>query len=135
MPFYNAQAAYGSDAAGKAAFSLSFMYFMLWFGILCVVYTVAALRTNICLVLILFVFDIAFPLLTCAYYFGAHGQAAKALNCQKAGGAFAFIGGLVGWYLFISLVLEGVDFPISLPVGDLSHIIKGRSEKKIRDVI
>ncbi len=129
MPFYNAQAAYGSDAAGVAAFDRSYMYFMFWFGILCVVYTVAALRTNVCLVLILFVFDCAFPLLTASYWYAGHGQLVKAVNCQKAGGAFAFVGGLIGWYLFTSLVWAGVDLPISLPVGDLSQMIKGKSER------
>lgn len=27
------------------------------------------------------------------------------------------------------MILEAVDFPIALPVGDLSRFIKGRSEK------
>ena len=53
----------------------------------------------------------------------------KAVNCQKAGSAFAFVGGLFVWYLFTSLVWAGVDFPISLPVGDLSHIVKGKSDR------
>ena len=132
MPFYNAQVAYGTDAAGVAAFDKSFMYFMFWFGILCVIYTVAALRTNVCLVLILSSFDVAFPLLTASYWYAGHGNLGPAINCQKAGGAFAFVGGLVGWYLFISLVLDGVDFPISLPVGDLSQIIRGRSDRNKR---
>ena len=96
------------------------------------IYTVAALRTNICLVLILFVFDIAFPLLTASYWYAAEGQAANAAACQKDGGGLAFVGGLIGWYLFTSLVLEGVDFPFSLPVGDLSQVIKGKSEKMQR---
>lgn len=35
---------------------------------------------------------------------------------------------MLGWYLFLAEMLALVDFPIQIPVGDLSHIIKGRSE-------
>lgn len=32
------------------------------------------------------------------------------------------------------MILESVDFPIALPVGDLSKFIKGRSEKNKSEV-
>ena len=32
------------------------------------------------------------------------------------------------WYLLAVQLLEAVDFPVTLPVGDLSKIIKGKSE-------
>ena len=34
-----------------------------------------------------------------------------------------------GWYLLFSILLTTVDFPIQLPVGDLSGTIKGKSER------
>lgn len=34
------------------------------------------------------------------------------------------------WYVLLVQLLEAVDFPITLPVGDLSNIIKGKSERK-----
>lgn len=46
------------------------------------------------------------------------------------GGAFGFIASMIAWYLWFSMILEAVDFPIVLPVGDLSKFIKGRSELK-----
>jgi uncharacterized protein len=36
---------------------------------------------------------------------------------------------MFGWYLFLAEMFAIVDFPIQLPVGDLSHIIKGASER------
>jgi hypothetical protein len=36
----------------------------------------------------------------------------------------------MGWYIFLSLILLAVDFPFRLPVGDLSTIVKGFSDKK-----
>jgi hypothetical protein len=35
---------------------------------------------------------------------------------------------LSGWYIIAAQLLAAVDFPIQLPVGDLSTIIKGASE-------
>ena len=37
---------------------------------------------------------------------------------------------MAGWWIFFAIMLASLDFPFSLPVGDLSHIIKGASEKK-----
>lgn len=34
-----------------------------------------------------------------------------------------------GW-IFFAIILETVDFPISLPVGDLSRFVKGKSERR-----
>ena len=33
------------------------------------------------------------------------------------------------WYLLVVQLLECVDFPLTLPVGDLSKRIKGKSER------
>jgi len=35
----------------------------------------------------------------------------------------------MGWYYQFALMLGVIDFPIQLPVGDLSTMIKGYSEK------
>jgi hypothetical protein len=36
---------------------------------------------------------------------------------------------LLGWYLVLVQLLASVDFPLNLPVGDLSRFIKGASER------
>jgi hypothetical protein len=51
------------------------------------------------------------------------------LTYFKTGGAFVFVVSLGAWYLFAAQILEAVDFPIVLPVGDLSNVIKGRSTR------
>ena len=38
-----------------------------------------------------------------------------------------------GWYLLLALLLPSVDFPFNLPVGDLSHLITGASERASAD--
>lgn len=36
---------------------------------------------------------------------------------------------MAGWYLLTAILLASVDFPVQLPVGDLSTMIKGHSQK------
>ena len=47
----------------------------------------------------------------------------------KGGGAIIFALSMAGWYLLTTQLLEAVDFPISLPVGDLSTIVPGKSTR------
>jgi len=37
---------------------------------------------------------------------------------------------MIGWYILAAQMLAAVDFPLSLPVGDLSGRLKGASPKK-----
>lgn len=150
-PFYAAISSYTTPSGqpDPAGFYDSFAYFLIWMGmrssrspplgsqilirlstaVLCLIYMVAALRTNVILVFVLFTFVVAFPFLAASYFAGAAGHASKSKNCRVTGGAFAFIGSMAAWYLFISMILESVDFPISLPVGDLSTRFKGKTQR------
>lgn len=55
----------------------------------------------------------------------AHGDASRALALQHAGGGLLFVVCLLGWYIFLALMLLSVEFPVVLPLGDLSTIVKG----------
>lgn len=37
---------------------------------------------------------------------------------------------MLGWYLFTVQILASVDFPLALPVGDLSGMIKGAQQRR-----
>ncbi|QIW96766.1 hypothetical protein AMS68_002284 [Peltaster fructicola] len=124
--WFGAVSSYGDDTA---AFYSSFAMFLIFMAVLCAAYTIAALRTNICLVIILFCFTVTFPCLTASYFYAADGMLAASNTCRIVGAAFAFVASIVAWYLWFSLVLESVDFPIALPVGDLSRFIKGRQQR------
>ena len=130
-PFFAALSSY-TTSEGKpdpAGFYDSFAFFLIFMAVLCLVYMICALRTNIILVWVLFTFVVAFPCLTASYFYNGAGMTSRSANCRIAGGAFAFSGSVAAWYLFLALLLESVDFPISLPVGDLSVRFKGRSER------
>lgn len=145
-PFFNVINGYEADTD---AFYRSFAMFLIWMAVLCVFYVrtkkatspiysnsptniptqlIAALRTNLCLVAVLLCFVITFPCLAASYFAAANGLLALSNTTRVVGGAFAFIASMVAWYLWFSMILESVDFPLVLPVGDLSHFIKGRSE-------
>lgn len=49
---------------------------------------------------------------------------------SQASGAIFFVSQLLGWYLLAAQLLLSVDFPFVLPVGDLSHLVRGASERK-----
>ncbi len=36
---------------------------------------------------------------------------------------------MAGWWIFFAQMLASVDFPFQIPVGDISHIIKGASTR------
>ena len=115
-------------------------------GVLCVIYLICALRTNMVLVGILLPLPFAFSFLTAAFWYNAEGKASLAGRMQLAGASFIFVTDMLGWYLFFALMLAAIDFPIQLPgelahhncsyylltsyvVGDLSHRVKGASER------
>ena len=103
---------------------------MICMGILCLVYLICSMRTNLVFFLIFFTLVPAFGLLAGTFIHTAQGNAAIASKCQEAAGAFAFVTCLLGWYIFLAIMLASVDFPFSLPIVDLSGMIKGASEKQ-----
>jgi hypothetical protein len=53
------------------------------------------------------------------------------LSSSQAAGAFTFALTMMIWYVLAVQLLEAVDFPLTLPVGDLSTYIKGKKERAI----
>ena len=136
-PYYNASVAYDplhpAASGTDPTFAATFAYFQLYMGLLCLVYLICALRTNIIFVGIFAGLVPAFCCLAGTYWYIAEGKVASALRLQHAAGGLAFFVCLLGWYLFLVQLLASVDFPLNLPVGDLSRFIKGASERAKTD--
>ncbi|KAL8841803.1 MAG: hypothetical protein Q9176_002990 [Flavoplaca citrina] len=134
-PAFNAYGAYASDplkpheGLASAGFHASYGFFLLFMGLLCLLYLICALRTNIVFVTIFFGLFFTFVLLTGSYWQGAIGHASAAANLQVASGAFAFLACLAGWWIFFAQMLASVDFPFQLPVGDINHFIRSGSDR------
>lgn len=130
-PYFNASVAYDPthpfQASSNPTFASTFAFFHVYMGVLCFVYMMVALRTNILFVGIFLTLVLAFACLS-AYFFEI-GQGNVNLELQHAAGGLCFVTCLLGWYLFIVQLLASVDFPLNLPVGDLSRFIKGASER------
>lgn len=133
QPFYNAYGAYSTtdnpaDGLKTVGFNASFAFFLLWMGILCFIYLICALRTNVVFVGIFFCLVPTFGCLAGAFWKLAEGSAETAKACVIAGGAFGFVTCVLGWYIFAAIMLAALDFPFQLP-GECSQINrKARSD-------
>lgn len=97
---------------------------------LSLVYLICSLRTNIVFVIIFACLFAGFLLLTATFWLTADANSEAAGKTLFLAGAVTFGADMAGWYLLLSLLLTSVDFPIVLPLGDLSGWIKGLSQKK-----
>lgn len=148
QPIYNTYGAYapagGSPAEGLATegFNASFSFFLVFMGVLCFVYLICSLRTNIVFVVIFFTLVLGFGCLSGTFFYLAEGynlgattaagaaKLALAGKLEIAGGACLFVTCMAGWWLFFAIMLAALDFPFQIPVGDLSGMIKGYSERQ-----
>ncbi|KAE8442520.1 hypothetical protein EG329_003301 [Mollisiaceae sp. DMI_Dod_QoI] len=143
QPFYYAYGNYAPAGQPESAglttvgFTASFGFFLLFMGVLCFIYLICSLRTNVAFVIIFFTLVCAFGLLAGAYWQNANaignGDASAARlagRLQIAAGAFAFVTCMAGWWIFFAIMLAALDFPFQIPVGDLSTLIKGASERQ-----
>ncbi|KAF2098734.1 GPR1/FUN34/YaaH-class plasma membrane protein [Rhizodiscina lignyota] len=140
QPFYSAYGNYATDPSNPATgltsipFNSGFGFVLLAMGLLCFLYMILALRTNIVFFGIFFTLVCAFGLLTGAYWQTSNGNAKMATDLFTAAGAFAFVTCALGWWIFFAIMLAAMDFPFQLPVGDLSTFIKPMSERrKVRE--
>ncbi|KAL8726169.1 MAG: hypothetical protein Q9166_006886 [cf. Caloplaca sp. 2 TL-2023] len=153
VPSFNAYGAYVTDPEVAAttmgnpgnpaglqvpAFNASFAFFLVFMSLICFIFLICSLRTNIVFFVIFLTLACGFGCLAGAYFNLAlfyenptnMAAATRASRCVMAGGAFTFVTSLAGWYIFFAIMLASLDFPIQIPVGDLSHIIKGASDRK-----
>jgi len=100
------------------------VYLVVW-GVLVFIYMIGSLRTNVVFVILFFTLDVAFFLLAAGYF--RIGEGRDPTSLLRAGGAFAFVTTLCGWWIMLALVLGSTGFPFSVPLGDLSGFL---SKKK-----
>jgi hypothetical protein len=87
-------------------------------GLLCVIYMILALRTNLIFFLIFLTLIPAFACLAGAFFHLAQDPVGNAVLGNRliyASGACSFVTCLLGWYLFLSIMMASLDFPVGLP--------------------
>ncbi|KAJ5714171.1 uncharacterized protein N7483_011352 [Penicillium malachiteum] len=112
MPFFGVGTNYSAtgntiEGAKTPEYAATVGLYYVILSILTFVYLICSIRTNFCLFLALFLL-----------------QAAGAFNLALC---------IPIWHIFIAQMLEAVDFPFELPVGDLSTVVLGRSQRKKRE--
>ncbi|KAI9763515.1 MAG: hypothetical protein M1840_000468 [Geoglossum simile] len=110
----------------------SLAFFLLFMGVLSLVFLICSLRTNIVLVVIFLTLTVAFSMLAGSDWQEAQENKVLAVGLQKVAAAFLFVTSVAGWYAFIGSMLQSLDFPLDLPMGDLHIIPSGSDVRKIK---
>jgi succinate-acetate transporter protein len=136
VPGYGAYGSYsttGTAAEGleEPQFYATFGFLLVAMTMLCAIYTFASIRTNMVFFAILLTLTPTFGCLSASFFAVAHGKSSSALTLQHAGGGLLLVASLLGWYIFIALLLLSVEFPFTLPLGDLSTVIKGKRSQNV----
>lgn len=138
QPFYGVGANYsptGNTLEGITTpeYFATTAFYLVFLALVSFIFMVCSLRTNVVLFSALLFLVIAFSTLAGTYFHLALGNVALAGRLQICGGAFTFALSLCVWYLLFAQMLESVDFPLSLPVGDLSSVIPGKSIRRPKE--
>lgn len=116
MPYVGAFEDYAASGGlhGKP-FNASFAFILVFMDVLVTIYMIVSLRTNLVFFLIFITLIPTFGCLT-GFYFGL-SRTPPDVNVKMlhAGGALAFVTSMLGWYIFLAILLASVDFPFSLP--------------------
>ncbi|KAI1156391.1 GPR1/FUN34/yaaH family-domain-containing protein [Nemania diffusa] len=131
VPGYGAYGTYSTsgvvaEGLNEPQFYATFSFVLIGMTLLCAVFTVASVRTNIVLFLILLLLVPTFGCLSGSFFAVAQNLPEKAKTIQHVGAGLLLAVSFLGWYLFLALVLLSVEFPIMLPLGDLSTVILPR---------
>ncbi|KAJ6264993.1 hypothetical protein Dda_1148 [Drechslerella dactyloides] len=137
-PSFNAMGWYSESGTNilegdnSAMFNASYGFYVLAWAMLTFIYLICSLRTNVVYVILFATLDAVYGLLVGVYFAIADGEKDFAHTLLVTAGACGLVSALSGWYILFAQLLEALDFPLQLPVGDLSHIIVSASERRSR---
>jgi hypothetical protein len=75
---------------------------------------------------------ITFALFAATFFQLSVGNPAHAATLEKTAGGLTFALCLPIWWIFIAQIFEAVDLPLTIPVGDLSTVVLGKTQKAKR---
>ncbi|KAF8824386.1 GPR1/FUN34/yaaH family-domain-containing protein [Lentinula edodes] len=109
-------------------YNKALMFYLAFWTFLTSVYFVASLRSNIASAGVFFNISFANGLNAAGYGELGDGNQVLADALFKAGGAFEFVVVCASGYLFVALMLESVEMPFRLPLGDLSNVFTKKTK-------
>ncbi|KAK4076431.1 hypothetical protein H0G86_001580 [Trichoderma simmonsii] len=121
-PSFNAQGFFqsGQDGTDISEFYASYAFGLIFTAVLVAIYTICATRLNVVFVCLFFTLTLALICLAVSYWCIAHGNDVVGGRLSKTGGALTFVVCFLAWYYLIGLMLDAVNFPLRVPVGDLT---------------
>lgn len=122
-PFFGVTDAYGSNTA---EYNNALGFFVLLWTVFNTFFLIGSLPINLVYIGIFATVELAFGLVAASYFAAADDKPAQSLALKKAGGAFAFVSGMLGYYTLGHLMCQEATF-FSWPMGDTSHLFKRRT--------
>jgi len=89
-------------------------------------FLIGSLPLNLVYIGIFFTVQLSFTLVAASYFAAADGHATESIALQKAGGFFAFLPGLLGYYTVGNLMCQDA-LSFRFPMGDTSRYF-GRND-------
>ena len=120
------------EGLATAGYNATIGFYYLSLAMLSTIFMICSLRINIVFFSALFLLVFAFGTSAGAVWNVTLGNEALAERLLVTSGAFTFALTMLVWYLLLVQLLESVDFPITLPVGDLSQVFPGKTERENR---
>ncbi|KAH8601556.1 thermophilic desulfurizing enzyme family protein, partial [Bisporella sp. PMI_857] len=102
-PGFGVLNAYGSDSV---EYNNALGYFVIMWTVLNTFFLIGSLPINLVYIGIFFFVELAFGLVAASYFATADGKTAQGVALKKAGGVFAFLAGLLGYYTVGHLILS-----------------------------
>jgi succinate-acetate transporter protein len=84
-------------------------------ALMCFIYLICSIRTNVAFFVIFLSLTFAFGLLSGCYWEAAQNNITMAKILQTAAGASCFVTCAAGWWIFVAVMFEALDFPFAIP--------------------
>lgn len=124
-PLFGVASSYGTDTV---EYNNALGFFLILWAVWNLFFLIGSLPLNLVYIGIFFTVEMAFVLVAAAYFATADGHATTAIGLKKAGGAFAFVAGLLGYYTVANLMCQEAMY-FSFPMGDTSQLFQQRVKK------
>jgi len=116
-PIFGVSDAYGTDTP---EYNNALGFFVLMWTVLNTFFLLGSLAINLVYAGIFFFVELAFGLIAASYFAAADGDVATSTGLKKAGGACAFVAGILGYYTVAHLMCQTTFF-WHFPMGDTSR--------------
>lgn len=116
LPYLGIQSAYGGETTRSYTFAIG-IYLILW-GFLTLIFLIAALRTNVAILLVFFFLVLAYLFLSIANFIATE-HPVPSVRVNKAGGAFAVICAFCAFYAGASGLMVPETTWVRFPLGEI----------------